>query len=191
MEFPLPKPRNLYIAKQIDQDSVNAVTRDIISITEDDKLLKKVYPAYGIEYTPLPIKIFIDSYGGHVYQTFGLINVMLNNSTPVHTIVTGCAMSGGFLIAICGSKRMCYKDSTLLYHQLSSGVSGTLKEMSDEVFEKTKLQGQIESIVLAKTKITKQKLKQVYFNKTDWYIDAKEGMRLGIIDEIIQTKKSL
>ncbi len=91
----LPKDRNIYFTKQVDQSSIGDLTKHIIEINEDDKHLKKVYSVYGIEYKPKPIKIYIDSYGGAVYQCFGLLSVMERSKTPIHTIVTGCAMSCG------------------------------------------------------------------------------------------------
>lgn len=185
MEFPLPKYRNLYISKQIDQDSVNAITRDIIAISEDDKLLRRIYPCYGIEYSPKPIKIFIDSYGGNVYQYLGLINIMMSCETDVDTIVTGCAMSAAFTIAICGKKRMCYKDSTFLHHQISSTADGSLQDMADKVYNLQLLQNRITGIVLSKTKITVAQLGECHRLKKDWYMTADESLSLGVIDEII------
>ena len=43
----------------------------------------------------------------------------------------------------------------------------------------------LEKIVLEKTKISKDKLKQVYTEKLDWYISADEALKLNIIDEIL------
>ena len=96
--LPVPKVRNLYLPKQVDQASMNELTKSIIEINEDDEHLKKLYGVYGLIYDPKPIKIYIDSYGGKVYQCFGLIGVMENSLTPIHTVVTGAAMSCGFII---------------------------------------------------------------------------------------------
>jgi ATP-dependent Clp protease protease subunit len=90
------------------------------------------------------------------------------------------------MIAICGHKRFCYPLSTPLYHQVSGGMWGTLKQMEEDIQETKRLQKKIEEIVLSKTKITKEKLEKVYKRKTDWYITAKEALKLGIVDEVIQ-----
>jgi ATP-dependent Clp protease protease subunit len=181
----LPKERNLYLQKQVDQASMGDLTQKIIEINEDDARLKKLYDVYGIEYKPKPIKIYIDSYGGQVYQCFGLLGVMEKSKTPVHTIVTGCAMSCGFMILISGHKRFAYKLSTPLYHQVSTVKSGTLKEIEEDIMETKRLQETIEEITLERTKITKKKLKEIYDGKIDWFMSAKEAVELGVVDEIL------
>jgi len=181
----LPKERNLYLQKQVDQASMGDLTQKIIEINEDDARLKKLYDVYGIEYKPKPIKIYIDSYGGQIYQCFGLLGVMEKSKTPVHTIVTGCAMSCGFMILISGHKRFAYKLSTPLYHQVSTTKSGTLKEIEEEIIETKRLQETIEEITLERTKITKKKLKEIYDGKVDWFMSAKEAVELGVVDEIL------
>ena len=183
--LPLPKERNIYFTRQVDQSSIGDLTKQIIEINEDDKHLRKLYDVYGIDYTPKPIKIYIDSYGGAVYQCFGLLSVMERSKTPIHTIVTGCAMSCGFLIAIAGHRRIGYEKSTYLYHQVSGGVRGTVKDMEDEVIEAKRLQKMIEEHTLEHTKISKDKLQSVYDTKHDWFLDSKQALKLGVIDEIL------
>jgi len=183
--LPNPKNRNLYLAKQVDQDSINSISKAIIEINEDDKHLKKMYAVYDLEYVPKPIKLYIDSYGGYVYQCFGLLGIMRNSAVPIHTIVTGCAMSCGFLISIAGHKRFGYHKSTYLYHQVSSGSIGKAKDMEEDVIETLRLQSMIEEHTLEYTKISDKKLKKVYKGKRDWFIDTKEALKLKIIDEVI------
>ena len=181
----LPKERNLYLQKQVDQASMGDLSQKIIEINDDDERLRKLYHVYGIDYTPKPIKMYIDSYGGSVYQCFGLLSVMDNSKTEVHTIVTGCAMSCGFMILISGHKRFAHKLSTPLYHQVSTTKSGTLKEIEDDIMETKRLQETIEKITLDRTKISKKKLKEVYDGKVDWFMTAQEAKDLGVVDEIL------
>ena len=181
----LPKDRNIFFTNQVDQASIGDVTQRIIEINEDDKRLKKLYDVYDIEYTPKPIKIWIDSYGGSVYQCFGLLSVMEKSKTPIHTIVTGCAMSCGFMMLISGHKRFAHKLSTPLYHQVSSGGWGKLKDLEEDIEETRRLQKIIEKITLEKTKISKERLKDVFERKIDWFMDSDEALRLGVVDDII------
>jgi ATP-dependent Clp protease protease subunit len=183
--LPLPKKRDLFFIKQVDQASIGDVTQKIIEINQDDEHLKKVYSIYGLKYEPEPIKIYIDSYGGYVYQCFGLLSVMERSETPIHTIVTGCAMSCGFMMLISGHKRFAHKLSTPLYHQVSGGAFGTVKEMEEKIEESKRLQEQLESIVREKTNISKKKLKEIFDTKKDWYMTSEEALSLGVIDEIL------
>ena len=185
-QIELPRSRTLFLNKQVDQDSIGEITKQIIQINEEDENTKRLASLHYFEYTPQPIKLYIDSYGGSVYQCLGLLSVMEKSKTPLHTIVTGCAMSAGFMILICGHKRFGYRLSTPLYHQVSTGFWGTLKDMEAEIEETRRLQKVLEDIVLDRTKITKDKLKQVYDGKKDWFMSANEALKLGVVDEIIK-----
>ncbi len=180
-----PMERNLFFTEQVDQSSISKLTQSIISINEHDLYLKKIYEIHNITYEPKPIKLIIDSYGGMVYQCFGLLSVMENSKTPIHTIVTGAAMSCGFMMLISGHKRFAHKLSTPLYHQVSSVAWGKLKDMEEDVDETKRLQALLEKITLEKTTIGSKKLKEVYEKKQDWYMSADEALKLGVVDEIL------
>lgn len=181
----LPKERNLYFTRQVDQSSIADLTQSIIEINNHDAFLMKLYPVYGLSYKPAPIKIFIDSYGGYVYQCFGLLSVMDNSKTPIHTILTGAAMSCGFMMLIHGHKRYSYKNGTAMYHQVSSGAWGKLKEMEEEIEETQRLQKKIMEMTVKRTKISLATLEENFRIKKDWFMDADTALINGVIDEII------
>ena len=185
-ETPKFKERNLYFNKQVDQESIGTLAQEIIEINDFDEYMEKYYALHDLVYVRKPIKIYIDSYGGYVYQCFGLISIMNSSKTPIHTIVTGCAMSCGFMILISGHKRFGYELSTPLYHQVSSGVIGKAKDIEEEFIEVKRLQDKLEEITLAKTNITAKQLEKIYKQKKDWYMTAEEALQLGVIDEIIK-----
>jgi ATP-dependent Clp protease protease subunit len=185
IQIPTPKERVIYLADQVDQSTINNLTKSIIEINDNDEVLEKIYSIYDLEYKPKPIKIYVDSYGGYVYQCFGLLSVMNRSKTPIHTIVTGCAMSCGFLIAISGHKRFGYEKSTFMYHQLSSTAWGKVKDIEEDLAESLRLQKMIEDITLEKTGIPKKKLENNYKNKKDWFMDSKTALKNRVIDEII------
>ena len=120
-----------------------------------------------------------------MYQCFGLLGVMAKSETPIHTIVTGAAMSCGFMILISGHKRFGYELSTPLYHQVSTGFRGNVQDMEESLEETKRLQKKIEKITLERTSISKKKLKSILKNKVDWHMTANEALALGVIDEII------
>ncbi len=177
--------RNIFLSEDITQESVNSVIERLITINESDDFLEKKAELFGFKYERKPIKMYIDSFGGSVYQCLGLISVMGRSKTEIHTICTGVAMSAGFVILISGHKRFAHKYSTPLYHQASSFAGGELKHLEDDVAETKRLQAILEQIVLERTKITKTRLKQVYVEKIDWYLDAEEAKDNNVIDEIL------
>lgn len=180
-----PKKRKLFFTEQVNQDSISKLTKSILEIEDHDKYLKKLYDIHNITYKPNPIEILIDSYGGSVYQCFGLLSVMDRCTTPIHTIVTGCAMSCGFMMLISGHKRFAHKLSTPLYHQVSSVAWGKIKDMEEDIDETKRLQKLLEKITMEKTNISKKKLKKIYKGKKDWFMDAEEALELGVVDIIL------
>jgi len=184
-EIERPAPRNLFLSQQVDQESMNALSKAIIDIREHDEYLQRLYNLHDLSYKPKPIKLYIDSYGGSVYQCFGVLSIMKSAGTPVHTVVTGCAMSCGFMIAISGAHRSIHKHGTMMYHQVSTGAHGKVADIEEDLFEAKRLQKMIEDMTLENTKITKEKLEKVYKKKQDWYLDAKDSVKWGCVDELI------
>jgi ATP-dependent Clp protease protease subunit len=95
-------------------------------------------------------------------------------------------MSCGFMILISGHKRFAHKLSTPLYHQVSSGAAGTVKEMEEKLEESKRLQKQLEDIVKEKTDITKKRLREIFDTKKDWYMTSEEALELNVVDEILK-----
>lgn len=185
IDLPKPKRRKLFFCKQVDQESIEELTKQIININENDDYLMKLYKLHDLDYTPQPIEIYIDSYGGYVYQILGLVGIMENSKTPIHTICTGAAMSCGFIMLICGHKRFCYKHGTPLYHQVSAGTVGTIQDMEEYVGEVKRLQDKMEELTIKKTNIPKKELEKMRKRKIDWYMTAEEALKMGVIDEIV------
>ena len=185
IQLPVPKERNLYLAKQVDQYSMNELSRAILDINNDDEYLVALYKVHGIDYAPNPINLYIDSYGGYVYQCLGLLAIMEKSAAPIHTIVTGCAMSCGFLISISGHRRYCYDKSTFLYHQVSGNASGKTQDVEEGFFEIKRLQQILERETINKTKITQKMLADNRAKKIDWIFNAKQALKQGIVDEIL------
>lgn len=184
MALPEIKNRNLFFNKGVNLESVAELSKSIIEINKSDEENSKLFEIQGLTYSPKPIELYIDSYGGMVYQCLGLLGIMENSKTPIHTIVTGCAMSCGFLISVAGTKRYAYKNSTFMYHQLSSIKIGELKDIEDGVIESKRLQKIIENHTLNHTSITAKKLKEIYNGKQDWFMDSGEALKNGVIDKI-------
>lgn len=183
--LPLPIKRDLFFSKEVEQASIEEMIKHIVEINQSDEKLKKVYDIYGLNYSPQPIKIYIDSYGGTVYQCFGLLSVIEKSKTPIHTIVTGAAMSCGFMILIFGHKRFAYEHSTPMYHQVGSVSWGKVKDLEENIEEAKRLQAKIEEMTLTKTKISRKKLDKIYKTKKDWFMTSAEALKLGVVDEIL------
>lgn len=67
--------RTFYLSDDVNNESIGKLMWDILyQIREDDKTDEKEK-----DYKREPIKLYINSYGGSVYDMWGLIDVILNS----------------------------------------------------------------------------------------------------------------
>ena len=131
-----------------------------------------------------PIKIYIDSCGGSLTDTFTIIDSIKMSKTPVWTIAIGCVYSGGFFTFISGHKRIAYPHASFLFHEGSTGTSGTSSQFENYTAFYRKQLNQLASIVLNNTKITEKEYKDI--RKDDVWYDVADGVEKGFIDEVIE-----
>lgn len=180
-----PKDRDLFFYEQFNQESIKKISESLVAIESSDKVLEREYKVHNLQYNPDPIKLRIDSYGGSVYQCFGLLSLIKASKTPIHTIVTGCAMSCGFITLICGHKRFAYDKSTILIHSISASNYGKIADLEDELAEVQRIEKIADQFILENTKLTRKMLDSVRKEKKEWFLSPKEAQKYGIIDEII------
>jgi ATP-dependent Clp protease, protease subunit len=173
--------KTLYLFDAVDKSSVKGVVESIIKTNKIDEDIDKREK----DYKRIPIDLIINSNGGNVYDGLGLINVIVNSKTPIHTYVYGLAASMGLLIAVSGHKRFAGRLSTFMYHSVSNHIGGHLEHLKIRLDEVQRLQGIYDQHLLAKTKLRMDDLKNVQEHQRDWFMDPEEAIKLGIIDEII------
>ncbi|SDM84807.1 ATP-dependent Clp protease, protease subunit [Paenibacillus sp. yr247] len=173
--------RTLYLFDGINKGSVKIIVEQIMKINQydDDKDKKEK------DFKRLPIDLIINSNGGSVYDGLGLINVIDNSKTPVHTYVYGLAASMSLLIAVSGHKRYSGRLSTFMYHSVSSHIDGHLEHLKNRVDETQRLQNIYDEYILAKSKLSADELLSVQEHQRNWYMSPDEALSLGIIDEIV------
>lgn len=173
--------KTFYLSDDVDNESIGKLIWDILyQIREDDEKDEKEK-----DYKREPIKLYINSYGGSVYDMWGLIDIILNSKTPIYTYCTGYAMSAAFKIFLAGHKRYCYKHSTFMYHQMSCQLSGKLQDVKENREEMDRLNTQIEKYVIERTKLTKDDIKDIREKKKDFYIHSDMAVKYGIVDEVL------
>ena len=173
--------RDLILGENVNSCSVKDIIKSIMDINYDDDIKCKEFSGFQ----KLPINLYINTYGGSVYDGLGLINIIKASKTPIYTYVVGEAMSMGLPILVSGTKRFAYKYSTIMYHEISTFMWDKLESIKQDLKEGERLQVILDSIILNNTQILKEKLDNVKERKIDWYISAEEALKLGIIDEII------
>lgn len=173
--------RTLFLNGTVDQDNTKELIEAIYKFNdEDDRKGKNL-----VKFDRQPIKLIVNTYGGYAYDGFGLVGVIEQSKTPVHTYVHGKAMSAGLAIALAGHKRYAGKYATFMYHQVLTGAWGKIEQIKEDLGEAERLCAIYDGIVLGKSNIRKDDLERVKERRADWFIGADEALKLGIIDEII------
>ena len=172
--------RVIWVDYDIDDTLMN-VTKQILEYNKQDKGI----PVENRK----PIKLLIFTYGGDLYPTLALIDVIKISKTPVYTYNMGLALSAGFQILISGHKRFCLANSKALYHSGSGGTQGTYEQTEAQMREYKKMVAYMENNTLNRTKID---LKTFNKNKSkEWYMDANEQINYGIVDSVIESADEL
>jgi ATP-dependent Clp protease protease subunit len=134
-----------------------------------------------------PINLIINSDGGSVYESLGIIDYMQSLDVKVNTICRGRAMSAAALILCAGTGvRAASQYSTIMFHEISSDIYGKSSDMKANVQHMEKL----EEILLGILKSNSNKDIEFWKNVTikDYYITPTDALNLGVIDTIIQPK---
>lgn len=132
-----------------------------------------------------PIKIYIDSTGGCLIDTFTMIDSISLSRTPVWTICTGAAYSGGFFTFIAGHKRIAYPTASFMFHEGSTGNmadAGKFRNYADFYYKQLDT---LKDITIKYSSITDEEYEK--HKKDDWWFTSKEGVEHGFIDEIATT----
>lgn len=170
--------RSIYLTEEIEQSHANSVFEMIKFFNNIDEMDE--IPIEERE----PIKIYINTPGGDLDAVFSIIGSIKISKTPVHTITIGTGYSGGFFIGICGHKRFGLPYSSYLFHEGASMDGGDAhKFLQRASFYKLQLK-RLRKIVTSHTSISDEKYEK--FRKDDWFMDADEALKYGVIDEIIQ-----
>lgn len=129
-----------------------------------------------------PIKLYIDSNGGDLVQTFIMIDSIRLSKTPVWTIGMGAVYSGGFFTFISGHRRIAYPSSSYLYHEGSTGTFGDAGKFRNYACFYEKQMAALKAHTLKFTDID-ERTYDLHI-KDDWWMTAEEAIQYGICDEI-------
>jgi len=135
------------------------------------------------------ITMHIDSPGGSVKSGLSMVDVMEYIKSDIRTVNTGMAASMGSVLLGAGTKgkRSSLKHSTTMLHQSSGGFSGNIQ---DAEIDWQQWQNVNKELFVLLGKYCGKKPEKVAKDATrDFWMNAEEAMKYGIIDEII-TKKS-
>lgn len=132
---------------------------------------------------PQPIKLYITSPGGLVYQVFSAIDTIQSLKIQVHTYCQGIVASAGTLLSLAGKKRYITENSYMLIHEIRAGTWGKFTHMCESIENSKQLMDHIREYYVKKTKLTIEELDEQLKKDITW--NAKMCLEKGLVDEII------
>jgi len=168
----LLEDRIIFLGEEVNSHTANLVVAELLYLASLDP--KK------------PIKLYINSPGGSVYDGLAIIDTMNYISCPVETIGVGLQASMGAMLLSSGTKghRFCLENARVMIHQPSSGTEGKITDqeimLKEGIFLKQRL-----AEIFAKNTGKDLKTVEKDMDRDNW-MSAEEALSYGIIDEIIR-----
>ena len=133
------------------------------------------------------LTLYINSYGGDLYQAFGLIDMMRISRYPVATIGIGSIMSAGFMIFAAGQKgrRAITKNCGIMCHQFSNENVGKYHDIKSATKENETLNDRMVEILREASGLPLRSIKSRLLGPTDAWLTPEELVSYKLADRII------
>lgn len=183
-----PNVLDMYIYDYIEGDSYDFWTGQTIQSETSANYFRDEMAKYP---NVSQINLYVNSYGGYVYEGMSIRNQLVRHPAKVVGIVDGFAASmASYLLTGCDEVRM-YSNTMQLLHEMMDGLFGNASEhrkMADEL--DTLMKGNRKAY-LEKSggKMTEDQLIEV-LQKAEW-LTAEQCLELGLCDVIIAEEKDL
>lgn len=131
------------------------------------------------------IYIYINSPGGSVTAGMAIYDTMNYIKSDIQIVVVGIAASMAAFLLASGTKgkRCALENSEVMIHQPLGGVSGQATEIQIAAERILKLKEKLNSLLAKNTGNSLKKIKKD--TERDYYMNAEEALKYGIIDKIL------
>ena len=167
----LLKDRIIFMGEQVQDSMANTVIAQMLFLESEDP--------------DKDINLYINSPGGSVTAGLAIYDTMQYIKPDISTICMGQATSMGALLLAAGAKgkRYALPHARVMIHQPLGGVQGQATDIDIQAREILKIKDLIHKILVKHTGQPMEKLRQD--TERDYFMDAEEAMRYGIVDRII------
>lgn len=171
----LLKERIIFIGGPISADLSNSVVAQLLHLEQEDN--------------EKDITIYVNSPGGSVDAGMAMIDTMNFIKPDVSTICVGMAASMGAMILSQGTKgkRYVLPNSRIMIHQPMSGVEGQASDIAITAEQILKIKKNLIDMMVKATGQKKEKVEKDM--DRDFWLDANDAKKYGIVDGIITKRK--
>lgn len=132
------------------------------------------------------LTMYVNSYGGDLYQALALIDIMNRSRFPIATVGIGAIMSAGFLIFASGTKgcRFVGENTGVMCHQFSSGSEGKYHDLKAMSRENDSMNERMLNVLRSASGLPDRQIRSKLLGATDAWLSPKELVDLGIADQV-------
>ncbi|MFA6177788.1 MAG: ATP-dependent Clp protease proteolytic subunit [Candidatus Paceibacterota bacterium] len=171
----LLRERIVFLAGPIDDNVANIVIAQLLFLESEDA--KK------------DIFLYINSPGGSVTSTMAIVDTMNHVRPDISTFCVGLAASGAAIVLSAGKKgkRFILPNAEVMIHQPMGGVEGQATDIAITAKHILKTRDNLNKLL---AKNTGKSLPEIEKDvERDFFMDANEAKKYGIIDDIITKSK--
>ena len=134
------------------------------------------------------IELYINSPGGSVSATLAIYDTMNHIKPNVSTICVGFAASGAAILLAAGQKgkRYALPNSEIMIHQVLGAAEGQAIEIEISAKHILRVKNKLNQILADNTGQVIAKIE--HDTDRDFFMDAEEAKKYGIIDKIVRSK---
>lgn len=143
-----------------------------------------------------PIEIVFNTPGGSVFAGMDLFDYIqeLRETHDITTYARGYAASMGGILLQAGTTRVMGREAYILIHEVSTWAAGKVGEIEDEYLFLKKISDRVVNIFAERARqagenrtashpISAAQVRKNW-NRTDWWLDSTEALKLGIVDRL-------
>lgn len=171
----LLKDRIIILSGEIDDNLANSVVAQLLYLD-------------GINHND--ISIYINSPGGSITAGMAIYDTMNFITSKVSTICVGMAASMAAFLLSSGEKgkRFCLENAEVMIHQPLGGAQGQATEIKIAAERIINLKKKLNRILASNTGKTIKKIERD--TERDYFMESKEALKYGIIDDILKKQQS-
>ena len=172
----LLRERIIFLGGPIDDHTANIIIAQLLFLESED--------------TKKDIYLYINSPGGSVTSTLAIVDTMNHIRPDISTFCVGIAASGAAIILSAGKKdkRYILPNAEIMIHQPLGGVEGQATDIAITAKHILKTRDNLNKLL---AKNTGKPLLQIEKDvERDFFMDAEEAKKYGIIDEIVTKSKA-
>lgn len=196
----IPKKFTIPFADNTEEKSINQTLKDrrliflFGELTEKRSLsiCKQLTYHATVKNCREDVTMFIQSPGGGIDELFSILSIIETVPYKLNIVACGQAFSAAAILLMCGTGvRFAAKHATIMIHSVSmTGMEDkSTAEMTLEAEVMKYFQKKLNKLIVQKTNITRNELKEILLSNLDCYFTPKQSLERGIVDKILTTNE--